>query len=84
MLTSAAGQIMLVDLDGSVRHTIEDPGAILFGPVWSPDGEWIAYSRGISGPFADIFVSRSDGSERWQVTDTPANEITVEWGATSE
>jgi hypothetical protein len=32
-------------------------------------------------PFvADIIISRPDGSERWQVTDTPADEIDVDRG----
>ena len=40
VLTSAGNEIMLVDLDGTVVETIAEPGAVLFGPVWSPDGEW--------------------------------------------
>lgn len=81
LLTSAAGQIKLIDLDGNVLETIADAGAFLFGAVWSPDGEWIAYSSSSGGFIADIIISRPDGSERWQVTHTPANEIVVEWGA---
>jgi WD40 repeat protein len=80
LLTSAAGQIKLIDLDGNVLETIDDPGAYLFGPVWSPDGEWIAYSSSSGGFIADIIISRPDGSERWQVTHSSANEIVVEWG----
>ena len=81
VLTSSGGDIILVDLDGNVLETIQEPSAFLFGPVWSPDGEWIAFSRGTSGPFADVFISRVDGADRWQVTETPANEIAVDWGA---
>jgi Tol biopolymer transport system component len=83
VLTSANGQIKLVDLDGSQLQTIADPGAYLFGPCFSPDGEWIAYSSTSEGFIADIIISRLDGSERWQVTHTPANEIVVEWGPAS-
>jgi Tol biopolymer transport system component len=81
VLTSTGGAIIVVGLDGSVIETIQEPAASLFGPVWSPDGEWIAFSLGTSGPFADVFISRIDGADRWQVTDTPDNEIRVEWGA---
>jgi TolB protein len=81
VLTSAGGELVFMGLDGEVISTIEETGAFLFGAVWSPDGEWIAYSRTVSGFIADVFVGRSDGSDAWQVTHTSANEITVEWGA---
>jgi Tol biopolymer transport system component len=80
VLTSAGG-IVIVDLDGDVVQRVGEPGANLFGPVWSPDGKWIAFSRGTTGPFADIFISRPDGTDRRQITSTAANEIVVEWGA---
>jgi Tol biopolymer transport system component len=81
VLTSSGGRLVVLDLDGNEQGSIEEPGAFLFGPVWSPDGEWMTYSRTTPGVFmADIFISRVDGSDVWQVTDTPANEITVEWG----
>jgi Tol biopolymer transport system component len=81
LLTSARGHIQLIDLDGNVLQTVGEPGAVLFGPVWSPDGQWIAYSQTSGGFMADIMISRPDGSERWQVTRTTANEIAVEWGS---
>ena len=80
VLTAGGGSVFVLGLDGKVRFTIEKEGRFLFGPAWSPTGEWIAYSstaRGRSG--ADIFVSRMDGSESHQVTDTPANEIALDW-----
>lgn len=82
MLTSAGGSIVVVDLNGEVQERVAEAGAFLFGPVWSPDGRWIAFSRTTTGSFrADIFISRPDGTDRRQVTETSANEITVEWGA---
>jgi Tol biopolymer transport system component len=81
VLTSAGGQLVFMGLNGDVMSTIEETGAFLFGAVWSPDGEWIAYSRDVSGFVADVFVSRTDGSDAWQVTNTSANEIGVDWGA---
>jgi Tol biopolymer transport system component len=82
VLTSAGYSIVVVGLDGAVIEQVTD--GLLFGPVWSPDGEWIAFSRGTTGPFADIYTSRPDGSDRRQVTDTPDNEITVDWGRTTD
>jgi len=80
VLTSVNGAIVTIDLDGQVVDTVAEAGAYLFGPDWSPDGNWIAYSRATTGPYADIYISRPDGSERQQVTNTPANEITIDWG----
>jgi Tol biopolymer transport system component len=81
ILTSARGTILVVGLDGEVVSEIVEDGAFLFGPVWSPDGDLIAFSRTTSGFRADIFISRPDGDERAQITETPDNEIVVEWGA---
>lgn len=61
VLTSSSGSLVVLDLDGEVVREIDDD-AYLFGAVWSPDGEWIAYSRSVGGPHADIYVSRPDGS----------------------
>ena len=70
VLTSSGGEIILIDLDGNVLETIQEASAVLFGPVWSADGEWIALS-GASGEWADVFISRIDGEDRWQVMETP-------------
>ena len=58
----------------------DDPDAYLFGAVWSPSGERIAYSRAVGGPYADVLTSLPDGTDRQQVTRTEANEIAVDWG----
>jgi Tol biopolymer transport system component len=80
VLTSDGEQVVVLDLSGEPVRQIEKAGLSLFGPVWSPDGKWIAFSGSGSGPYADIFISRSDGSDQQQVTTTDDNEIVVEWG----
>jgi TolB protein len=80
VLTSTEGQIVILDLEGKATQTIADPDAFLFGPVWSPDGSRIAFSSSSGGFIADIFTSLPDGTDRQQVTETPANEINVDWG----
>ena len=78
--TSAAGVIQVLDITGSGVSAIEVSGSFSFGPAWSPDGEWVVFSATSSGFNADLFVSRTDGSELYQVTRTSENEIAVDWG----
>ena len=81
IVTSAGGHLEVLDLDGTVVHRIEVPGSSLFGPAWSPDGTRIAFSLSSSGPFADIYTSLPDGTDRQQVTRTSENEIAIDWVA---
>jgi hypothetical protein len=79
--TSTNGTLVVLTLDGKVLYEISEKGEYLFGPAWSPDGTRIAFSMSPLGiASADIFTSYPDGSDRQQVTKTPENEITVDWG----
>jgi hypothetical protein len=78
--TSAGGRIIVMNLEGKGLEAIESSNAFLFGPAWSPDGTHLAWSRSAGAFIADIFTSLPDGSDRRQVTRTPANEINVDWG----
>ena len=79
--TSADGRLLIIDLDGKIVHTISIDGYFLFGPVWSPDGSRIAFSMTTPGVYAsDIYTSLPDGTDLQQVTNTPDNEINVDWG----
>ena len=57
--TGTGSDLWLIDSERgtSSRFTFEGSGQT--SPVWSPDGEWIAYS---SGDIAGIFKKRSSGS----------------------
>jgi len=83
VVTSTNGSLLVINLDGKVIHKIAVAGSYLFGPVWSPDGTRIAFSLGTGGPFADIYTSLPDGSDRRQVTNTADNEIGVDWSVDS-
>jgi Tol biopolymer transport system component len=78
--SSIDGQVVFVDRAGGDIQALDVGGRYEFGPDWSPDGEWIVFSSTESAFRADLFISRPDGAERYAITDTPDNEITVDWG----
>jgi TolB protein len=67
-------QIWTCDPDGGNRVRVAaQAGHIYFGPMWSPDGQWLAYqdcepARDPGHDWSDICVSRPDGSEQRQIT----------------
>jgi TolB protein len=71
---SSGYEIWTSDLEGGNRLRIAaQPGHIFFGPVWSPDAQWLAYqdcepARDPGHDWSDIWVSRPDGSERRRIT----------------
>ena len=77
--TSVNGHIEILDATGRETGQIAEDGTFLFGPVWSPAGDHLAYSGTTSGFHADLYTSRPDGTDRRRVTATPDNEIRVEW-----
>ena len=46
-------------------------------PVWSPDGQWIAYHG--EAPNHDVFVVPSGGGDSRQLTSGGANDVPVGW-----
>jgi len=69
-IASPAGyQIWTSDTVGSNRIKVAgQPGHLYFGPVWSPDGNWLAFQdcRPDSDPghdWSDVCVARPDGTE---------------------
>ena len=80
IVTSVNGHIEILDATGRETGQIAEDGTFLFGPVWSPTGDHLAYSGTTSGFHADLYTSRPDGTDRRRVTATPDNEIRVEWG----
>jgi Tol biopolymer transport system component len=67
-------QIWTCDLVGGNRLRIAaKPGHIYFGPMWSPDSQWLAYqdcepARDPGHDWSDICLSSSDGSEQRVLT----------------
>jgi TolB protein len=49
-----------------------------FQPAWSPDGDWIAFSRD-SGGDAELWKVRTDGSDLTQLTNNAAEDWEAAW-----
>jgi len=84
VVTATNGNLLVIDLDGSILHEITIAGRFLFGAVWSPDGTRIAFSVSDQSYRAEIYTSLPDGTDLQQVTRTSENEIAVDWGVGSE
>lgn len=68
---------------GAPRRLIAGPGT-QYQPVWSPDGEWIAYSNWTNGDGA-IWKARADGSGTPQrLTTSPAYYQYLAWSPDSK
>ncbi len=59
-----------------------DPSTIgCFNPVWSPDGKKIAFGRNADDDQRDLYTVNADGSDLFQVTNTPdISEFNGDWG----
>src|SRR5205807_1495715 len=68
-------QIWTSDIAGGNRIKIAgQPGHLYFGPVWSPDGNWLAYQdcqprKDPGHDWSDVCVGRPDGSDQRVLTE---------------
>ena len=83
ILVSSRDRLYSVDVVTGAATTIRimtAPAARLWGGVWSPDGTRILVRRHISGDNVDLFTMLADGTDVVQVTDSPENEVFIDWG----
>lgn len=66
-IASGDGDIFVMDVDGGNLANLTDGFGGEYHPTWSPDGNRIAFIRGVTG---DVYVMNSDGTGLQQLTDT--------------
>jgi Tol biopolymer transport system component len=83
ILVSSRDRLYSVDVVTGAATTIRiktATAAQLWGGVWSPDGTRILVRRHISGDNVDLFTMLADGTDVVQVTNSPENEVFMDWG----
>jgi Tol biopolymer transport system component len=81
ILTDADGQLLLVPVDGGkiTAITFEAGFTVASRAAWSPDGEWVIFTR--YHLQEDIYIVRKDGTDLRQITNTPTqDEEFGDWG----
>ncbi|OGR99860.1 MAG: hypothetical protein A2V88_10820 [Elusimicrobia bacterium RBG_16_66_12] len=82
-ITTGIAHVCTVTLDGQVETVVAEPPVYNVEPVWSPDGERIAF-RSIRDENHDVYVVElADGSER-RLTETAALDIEPDWSPDGE
>jgi Tol biopolymer transport system component len=79
---SHQSQIFLIHPDGTGRKQLTHfpAGTHVASSVFSPDGKWIAFSKGPEGGNIDVFVMRLDGTHVQRVTHSKLWESAPAWG----
>lgn len=72
--------IFVMNADGSELTRLTSKRFLDFEPVWSPDGEWIAFKRTYRGLVnAELFVIAADGSAMRRLTNYPMVDSGPSW-----
>jgi len=79
MASDGDSEIFIADLtnNGKVTQITKNNFADRF-PVFSPDGEWIAFHSDRDGNI-ELYIMRVDGSEAKRITVNPATDATASW-----
>ena len=87
-LASPTGyQVWTSDFEGRRRTLVAaHPDHLYFGPVWSPDGAWLAYldchfRQDPGHDWSDVCVSRPDGSEQRVLTQGQSHWFGASYGS---
>lgn len=73
--------LWVTDLEGNERLIVEIDGASLLGnskPIWSPDGQYLAYTSGLLEG-AELYVVSADGGAPINVSNLDGEEESPSW-----
>jgi hypothetical protein len=73
-------QVFVMNADGGGRAQLTQDAGPHTNPVWSPDGEWIAYLSQAGGSDWQVWAIRADGSEPRQITFGAERKFYLAWG----
>jgi Tol biopolymer transport system component len=73
-------QIYIMNADGGGRIQLTQDAGPHTNPVWSPDGQWIAYLSQAGGGDWQVWAMRADGSEARQITFGEERKFFLAWG----
>lgn len=74
------GDIWISERDGSHSTRIASAPAVEFGPHFSPDGKWLAYSANYDNN-TDVYVLPVEGGQPRRLTWHPGADIVTGWSA---
>jgi len=75
----ADNDIWVADADGTNQVRLTATTAVELGTAWAPDGSKIAFARGDTPAWSQVYVMNADGSDPHVVRATAERQIVPAW-----
>jgi dipeptidyl aminopeptidase/acylaminoacyl peptidase len=80
----STSELWLLATDGKSQRQLTSSGGKDSGPVWSPDGQWIAFtSKRGTDESAQVYVISPTGGEAKRLSHLPMSPAALKWAADS-
>ena len=77
----AVGRVWIKEGRGSPRRVTQGEGPLEYGPAWSPDGRWLAFTTWSDTEGGHLWRVRANGGAPEQLTRTPGEYVHPAWNA---